>query len=133
MHIFGAIVVRLLWVINGDLARRRKTTSIRRVPLNPGRFFPHISVFKMASPRSPGPYFAAAQDFNSGTLPFEDLVDIGLEPFISARPVPNASIDEQLVELASSGPGGRMMAALVLLATEPGLGSSASKSQSHCF
>lgn len=91
---------------------------------------PHLSV-EMASPSNPDPYFAAAQDFNFGSLTFEGLVNIGLEPFISARPVPNASTDEQLVGLASSGPGGRMMAALVLLATEPGLGSSASRSQSH--
>lgn len=107
---------------------------MRRIPLDPGPFLPSIALtVRMASQRSPSSYFTAAQDFNSGAILFEALVDIGLDPFISARPVPNASDDEQLVELAGCGPGGRMMAALVLLATEPGLGSSASRSQSHCF
>lgn len=87
----------------------------------------------MAFLKSPGLYSAAAQDFNSGAIPFGTLIDVGLDPFISAQPLPNGSTDKQLVDLAGCGPGGRIMAALVLLATEPGLGSSASRFQSHCF
>ncbi|KAH8664745.1 hypothetical protein BX600DRAFT_512745 [Xylariales sp. PMI_506] len=78
----------------------------------------------MALQVQPNKYRIAAEDFKSGDVAFEALLDFGLEAFLFGEPVADAS-DDDLKILVLSGPGGCVMAALLLLATEPGLGSTA--------